>query len=321
MRKKIVELGEKLIFGGEVNDIKIPSIPLPEYLKNFAKDELETWANNAMLAFELEEEVSYTIKNEKIIPVDYENTGVIQYNSHLPSGLHQFLEIKNKLPITPVSIITNFQSNYGFFNLYKNKNNIYGLTGTLGTKTSKTLLKDIYNLDFAFIPSFNERKLKELCPRLETKENWINTIIKTSLKAIENNREVLVVCKSRKVALEVVKRFEEYDKNLKIKELIDDDQAKVVDQYNNFEPGYIIIATNLAGRGTDINLTKEVIKNRGLHVCLTFLPKNERVKLQAIGRAGRKGEPGTCQLVLDFFEEFSEITKKAFGTKSQKEII
>ena len=116
MRKKIVELGEKLIFGGEVNDIKIP--------------------------------------------VDYENTGVIQYNSHLPSGLHQFLEIKNKLPITPVSIITNFQSNYGFFNLYKNKNNIYGLTGTLGTKTSKTLLKDIYNLDFAFIPSFNERKLK-----------------------------------------------------------------------------------------------------------------------------------------------------------------
>lgn len=56
-------------------------------------------------------------------------------------------------------------------------------------------------------------------------------------------------------------------------------------------------------------------------MCLTFLPKNERVKLQAIGRTGRKGEPGTCQLVLDFFEEFSEITKKAFGTKSQKEII
>ena len=69
------------------------------------------------------------------------------------------------------------------------------------------MLKDIYNLDFAFIPYLKERKLKELYPRLETKENWINTIIKTSIKAIENNREVLVVCKSRKVAIEVVKKI------------------------------------------------------------------------------------------------------------------
>ena len=318
----LIDLGTKIINGYKENDKEILPIPLPPYLKEYALMELKTWANNAIIAFNSVEKESYIKENDKIIPVDNENTGVIQYQSSLSSGLHQFLEIKEQCPITPINIITNFQSNYGFFNLYKNekRNNIYGLTGTLGSKISKTLLKDIYDLDFAFIPSFYERKLKQLCPRLESPENWINAIIETSLKAYRKNRVVLIVCKSIKIANKINDEFIHRNANLKIHMLTNAEQSKQLELYNNMKPCNIIIATNLAGRGTDINLSKEVIKNRGLHVCLTFIPRNERVEEQAFGRAGRKGEPGTYQLICNFFEEITNFTGILFTGNLPKQI-
>ena len=61
----------------------------------------------------------------------------------------------------------------------------------------------------------------------------------------------------------------------------------------------IIVSTNLAGRGTDINTTDNIEDNGGLHVIVTFLPKNQRVQDQAFGRSARKGKKGTCQLILN----------------------
>ena len=63
--------------------------------------------------------------------------------------------------------------------------------------------------------------------------------------------------------------------------------------------GKIIVSTNLAGRGTDINTTEKVEENGGLHVIVTFLPRNQRIQDQAFGRSARKGKKGTCQLVLN----------------------
>jgi hypothetical protein len=63
--------------------------------------------------------------------------------------------------------------------------------------------------------------------------------------------------------------------------------------------GQILLATNLAGRGADIDITKSVEKAGGLHVCITFLPINERVEDQNIGRTARKGQPGTAEMILN----------------------
>jgi hypothetical protein len=146
----------------------------PTYLRDFAENQLkEKWPNSAIEAVLMEENVRYRVNGDKIEPIDNENTGVIQHNTHLSYGLQQFLQLKHNCPLTAVSTISSYLSNVGFFKLYINKdegiNNIFGLTGTLGSQTAQDLLHDIYNLDFVFVPPASERMLFQLTPRFSKK--------------------------------------------------------------------------------------------------------------------------------------------------------
>ncbi len=83
-------------------------------------------------------------------------------------------------------------------------------------------------------------------------------------------------------------------------------QEREIEQIN---VGEIIIATNLAGRGTDIK-TDEIEKNGGMHVIVTFMPSNERVEEQAFGRTARQGKRGTGQMILNArnLTEYGEVS-------------
>ena len=73
------------------------------------------------------------------------------------------------------------------------------------------------------------------------------------------------------------------------------------------DAGEVIFATNLAGRGTDISLTDLVEKNGGMHVIVTFLPSNSRVKQQAVGRTARSGKNGSGKLIVNDEREIEKI--------------
>ena len=147
----------------------------------------------------------------------------------------------------------------------------------------------------------------------------LNTITKTCLREAKFGREVLIICKSIKILEKIYSEFINlYDKN-KIITLKDD--LDIEKNLENLVTGTIIIATNLAGRGTDISISDEVLKRGGLHVCLTFLPINIRVQEQAFGRAGRKGQPGTWQLVLNLFKNISEICHIDFSDDNINQIV
>ncbi len=128
--------------------------------------------------------------------------------------------------------------------------------------------------------------LKQLKPRMEIDDTkWMNSILNTCLREAICGMEVLIIYKSIKIVEEIKESYI----NSKIYNLKDDIEANI--DYNNLSSGSIILATNLAGRGTDININEEILRKGGLHVCLTFLPKNIRVQEQTFGRGGRKGEP------------------------------
>ena len=119
-------------------------INLPKHLIKYSKNRLRYWIDNAFVAKQMKQDREYVVKNNAVYPVDYQSTGVIEINKKWGDGLQQFLEMKHCLPISPLSLITNFVSNVDFFDLYGNKDvdvcNILGVSGTLGGHTEKTFM-------------------------------------------------------------------------------------------------------------------------------------------------------------------------------------
>jgi hypothetical protein len=215
------------------------------------------------------------------------------------NGLHQFLQIKHLLRMEATTVFSPSISNLGLFKRYGNR--IYGLTGTLGGSSSQAFLKYVYPVDLAFIPTFHVKRFLERPGILVLNEGeWARVITETVLAEIAKKRAVLIICESIN-AVDTIESalLKAHNQPSKIKRYSrnDNDESSIVAK--TAEEGDIIIATNLAGRGTDIKTSEEVEQNGGLHVCLTFLATNKRVEDQAFGRTSREGHSGTAQLILD----------------------
>ncbi|RNA08536.1 pre translocase subunit, partial [Brachionus plicatilis] len=118
-------------------------------------------------------------------------------------------------------------------------------------------------------------------------------------------RAVLVICKNKKDVNDVVRNLlvnhkHLFDFNGKLDGLrkVDGLSKRAATEIRQLRPGDVVVATNVAGRGTDFKLSDLLLKNGGLHVILSYVPDNERVELQAFGRSGRKGQPGSGNLIV-----------------------
>ena len=115
-------------------------------------------------------------ENYTIAPVDFSNTGVVELKFSWSDGLSQFLQIKHGLKLQAENLTITFISHYCFFIRYINskKNNIYGVTGTIGTDKSKYVLKTLFHVKIFIIPPFSPNKLILLNNKAEfsNKEAW-----------------------------------------------------------------------------------------------------------------------------------------------------
>lgn len=196
------------------------------------------------------------------------------------------------------------------------ENNVYGLTGTLGKQSIIKLYKKLFGVNIIIVPTFRKSNFINLCPKIETtEENWKKSIIDNILNKINKKRVILVICKTIEIVSILANELkaknypealiEKYQRN-------DDTNFKLKE---NYSPGNIIFATNLAGRGTDIKLTDEVEKNGGMHVILTFLPDNQRVEEQALGRTARSGKNGSGIIIMKYDLNDSNIFMNEKGEK------
>lgn len=276
---------------------------IPKHLHSYVNKQLASWIDNAIQAkYNYQENEQYIIKNKDgeraVVPVDYLNTGVSLHNTVWPNGLHQFLQLKHNLPLTVETLTNSHISNMGYIKKYGHK--IFGMSGTLGSNSESKLLADIYQLDCARIPTYKAKQFTEL-PAVQVEDKqWLDATILSILEQIAQQKAVLVICatikdvKIIKTSLELYNSLETIIHKISI--YTDEEESSIA--ADQITPGDIIIATNIAGRGTDINTSYELQQNGGLHVCVTFLPCNQRVEDQAFGRTARQGREGTAQLII-----------------------
>jgi preprotein translocase subunit SecA len=242
----------------------------------------------------------YIIEENKVVIID-ESTGRRQPDRHWRDGLHQAVEAKERVPINKAADHAAQITYQSYFRLYKK---LSGMTGTAAQNWIELLR--VYKLWVIQVPT-NRLCIREAWPDrvYPTEDAKFDAVVQDVLRLRSLGRPVLIgtrsVEKSEKLSEKLAKAGVEHQVlNAKQHE----SEAKVVAMAG--QPGRVTIATNMAGRGTDIKLGPGVAEAGGLHVLGTERHEARRVDRQLAGRAGRQGDPGSAQFFLSLEDELLE---------------
>ncbi len=251
-----------------------------------------------------EKDVEYVIMDNKIKIVD-EQTGRIMEGRRYSDGLHQAIEAKENVKVEAATQTYATITLQNYFRMYKK---LAGMTGTAETEAGE--LWDIYKLDVIVIPT-NKPITRDDREDLvyKTKREKYNAVIEEIDKLVQQGRPVLVGTTSVETS-ELLSRMlhrRHIDHNV-LNAKLHQREAQVVKEAG--QPGVVTIATNMAGRGTDIKLGEGVKKAGGLAIIGTERHESRRVDRQLRGRAGRQGDPGSSQ----FFVSLEDDLMRMFGS-------
>ena len=218
-------------------------------------------------------------------------TGLTQDNTKWSDGAQSFIQLKHAMAVSSMSLGNNFMSTAGLMEQYTY---IFGLTGTKGGEHEEKAFAEYYSLIPKVIPPFTPSKLKvlphELC---DNEQQWQHKIHSLCDPA----RATLVLCQNPLRAESLIDFFHKRNK-FKVVQCISSDRGDPERlQQDTLFPRTVVIATNLASRGTDITLSESVKDAGGLEVVVSFWLENNRQKWQAFGRAARQGQPGSAVVV------------------------
>lgn len=271
---------------------------------------IETWIRSAFSAlFDYELLKDYVIKpvevrtpegsvyQDQIVIVDRKNTGRLQEGCRWEGGLHEFVEVKEGLQIRNEGLMPASICHPIYFRNYQK---VFGVTGTMGSTGDRNEIQEIHQVDTFDAPP-HKKSVRE---RLETKILYSRSDYFESLS--EEARLMQTLQRPILFVVETIQDTLELHDFLKCRHIFSRVLNERQVQQEDFiiakagAPGSVTIATNTAGRGTDIILHPSSLANGGLHMVFGFFPENERVKMQGFGRAGRQGQPGSCRMILQF---------------------
>lgn len=275
-------------------------------LQDYAiKSERVHTINQLLKAYALfEKDVEYVVIDNKVKIVD-EQTGRIMEGRRYSDGLHQAIEAKERVKVEAATQTFATITLQNYFRMY---HKLAGMTGTAETEAGE--FWDIYELDVVVIPTNRPIARNDHEDFVyKTKREKYNAVANEISDLIDNGRPVLVGTTSVEIS-ELLSRM------LKIKGIkhnvlnakLHQREADIVAEAGKSKT--VTIATNMAGRGTDIKLSKEVKEAGGLAIVGTERHESRRVDRQLRGRAGRQGDPGSSQ----FFVSLEDDLMRLFGS-------
>ena len=254
--------------------------------------------NQALRAnYSMKNDVDYVVQDDKIIIVD-QFTGRLMKGRAFSDGLHQAIEAKENVEINQE---TKTLATITFQNLFRMYSKLSGMTGT--AKTEEEEFRNIYNMYVIVIPtnkpiirvdepdlvySTQRGKYQALIDDIEERHKKGQPILVGTI-AIETNELISSMLKKRKIPHEILNAKNHAR------------EAEIIAKAG--EKGSVTIATNMAGRGTDIKLTDETRKLGGLCVLGTERHESRRIDNQLRGRSGRQGDPGHTQFYVSMEDE------------------
>jgi preprotein translocase subunit SecA len=240
----------------------------------------------------------YVVVDDKVQIVD-ESTGRVMPDRSWESGLHQMIEVKEGVTPTPRRETL---ARLTYQRLFRRYVNLGGMTGTAAEAAAE--IKSVYGLDSCRVPLHRPSRRVDhgttVCATLQ--EKWERVAARARELAFVQGRAVLIGTRSVEASEQVsavLQRCGLAHALLNAKQ--DAAEAEVVAQAG--QRGRITVATNMAGRGTDILLAPDVAALGGLHVILTEYHDSRRVDRQLVGRCGRQGDPGSCEVIVSLEDE------------------
>jgi preprotein translocase subunit SecA len=262
--------------------------------------------NQLLKAYTLfEKDVEYVLMDNKVKIVD-EQTGRIMDGRRYSDGLHQAIEAKENVKIEDATQTFATITLQNYFRMYRK---LSGMTGTAITEAGEFL--NIYKLDVMVIPT-NKPVIRDDRNDLiyKTKREKYNAVISNVINLTQQGRPVLIGTTSVEIS-ELLSRMltRQNIKHNVLNAKLHKKEADVVAEAGN--AGIVTIATNMAGRGTDIKISDEIKNNGGLAIIGTERHDSRRVDRQLMGRAGRQGDPGSSQ----FYVSLEDNLMRLFGSE------
>ena len=258
--------------------------------------------NQLLRAYTLyEKDVEYVIQEGKVMIVD-QFTGRVLPGRRYSDGLHQSIEAKEGVRIEAESQTLATITLQNYFRMY---DKLAGMTGTAETEASE--FWDIYKLDVVVIPTNVEVVRDDMDDEIyRTRREKYNAIIEEIARNYETARPVLVGT----VTVDVSETLSRMLKRKGIPHNVlnakqHQREAEIVAHAG--QPGAVTIATNMAGRGTDIKLGPGVVDSGGLHIVGTERHESRRIDRQLRGRAGRQGDPGSSKFFLSIEDDLMRL--------------
>ncbi|GIP35618.1 preprotein translocase subunit SecA [Paenibacillus sp. J2TS4] len=245
----------------------------------------------------MKRDTDYVVQEDEVVIVD-EFTGRLMTGRRYSEGLHQAIEAKEKLKVQNESMTLATITFQNYFRMYRK---LAGMTGT--AKTEEEEFKKIYGLEVIVVPT-NRPMIRKDMPDIVYKSinSKFRAVVDQIVEKHQNKQPVLVGT----VSIENSERLSDMLKKKGVSHKVLNakyhaEEAEIVSRAG--QPGSVTIATNMAGRGTDILLGDGVAELGGLHIIGTERHESRRIDNQLRGRSGRQGDPGSSQFFLSLEDE------------------